>query len=111
MIIESGVALTQEIHDGPFETYTGHGLWAGWQGHFTYSLEGKRLIRIDLDPAVVFFGGGEWELCKRLGGWVEPSNLIGGRKCVWYDASGSDLRREASLFDCAKEGLEIGHDG
>ena len=23
--------LTQEIHDGPFETYTGHGLWAAWQ--------------------------------------------------------------------------------
>ena len=52
VIIESGVALTQEIHDGPFETYTGHGLWAGWQGHFTYSLEGKSLIRIDLDPAL-----------------------------------------------------------
>jgi hypothetical protein len=52
VIIESGVALTQEIHDGPFETYTGHGLWAGWQGHFSYSLEGKSLIRIDLDPAL-----------------------------------------------------------
>ena len=52
VIIESGVALTQEIHDGPFETYTGHGLWAGWQGEFTYSLKQKRLIRIDLDPAL-----------------------------------------------------------
>jgi hypothetical protein len=52
VIIESGVALTQEIHDGPFETYTGHGLWSGWQGHHTYSLEGKRLVRIDLDPAL-----------------------------------------------------------
>jgi len=52
VIIESGVALTQEVHDGPFETYTGHGLWAGWLGHFTYSLEGKSLIRIDLDPAL-----------------------------------------------------------
>lgn len=52
VIIESGVALTQEIHDGPLETYTGHGLWAAWQGHSTYSLEGKSLIRIDLDPAL-----------------------------------------------------------
>lgn len=50
LIIESAVALTQEIHDGPFETYTGHGLWSAWQGHYTYSLEGKTLVRIDLDP-------------------------------------------------------------
>lgn len=50
VIIESGVVLTQEIHDGPFETYTGHGLWSAWQGHYSYSLEGKSLIRIDLDP-------------------------------------------------------------
>lgn len=52
VIIESGVVLTQEIHDGPFETYTGHGLWSAWQGHYSYSLEGKSLIRIDLDPAL-----------------------------------------------------------
>jgi hypothetical protein len=52
VIIESGVALTQEIHDGPFETYTGHGLWSAWQGHFSFSLAGKTLIRIDLDPAL-----------------------------------------------------------
>lgn len=50
VIIESAVALTQEIHDGPFEMHTGHGLWAAWDGQRTYSLEGKRLIRIDLDP-------------------------------------------------------------
>ncbi|MGC9327431.1 MAG: hypothetical protein ACP5I1_07335 [Candidatus Hinthialibacter sp.] len=50
VIIESGVALTQEIHDGPLERYTGHGLWSSWLGHFTYTLEGKKLIRIDLDP-------------------------------------------------------------
>ena len=50
VIIESAVALTQEIHDGPFETYTGHGIWADWDGFPTYSLEGKSLIRIDLDP-------------------------------------------------------------
>ncbi len=52
VIIESAVALTQEIHDGPFETHTGHGIWADWQGHPTYSLEAKKLIRIDLDPAL-----------------------------------------------------------
>jgi hypothetical protein len=49
VIIESAVALTQEIHDGPFECYTGHGIWAWWQGEHTYSLKGKSLIRFDLD--------------------------------------------------------------
>jgi hypothetical protein len=52
VIIESGVALTQEIHDGPFETYTGHGIWSHWEGYETYSLKDKVLIRIDLDPAL-----------------------------------------------------------
>jgi hypothetical protein len=64
VIIESGVALTQEIHDGPFETYTGHGIWAGWDGGFTYSLQGRTLVRIDLDPSLekvcrIEKGGGE----------------------------------------------------
>ena len=49
VIIESAVALTQEIHDGPFESYTGHGIWSWWRGMHTYSLKGKTLIRIDLD--------------------------------------------------------------
>jgi len=49
ILIESAIALTQEIHDGPFETYTGHGVWAGWDGYQTTSLEGKTLVRIDLD--------------------------------------------------------------
>lgn len=49
VIIESAVALTQEIHDGPFETYTGHGIWSWWQGQSVYSLKGKTLIRFDLD--------------------------------------------------------------
>lgn len=52
VIIESAVVLTQEIHDGPFETYTGHGIWAAWQGKETFSLKGKRLVRIDLDPVL-----------------------------------------------------------
>ena len=50
VIIESAIALSQEIHDGPFETYTGHGIWAAWDHSPTYSLEGKTLVRIDLDP-------------------------------------------------------------
>lgn len=52
VIIESAVALTQEVHDGPFECYTGHGLWSAWQGRFHYALEGKTLVRMDLDPAL-----------------------------------------------------------
>jgi hypothetical protein len=50
VIIESALALAQEIHDGPFELYTGHGIWSAWRQRFTYSLEKKTLIRIDLDP-------------------------------------------------------------
>ncbi len=50
VLIESAVVLTQEIHDGPYEVYTGHGIWATWDGYKTYSLEGKTLVRIDLDP-------------------------------------------------------------
>ena len=49
VIVESAVALTQEIHDGPFETYTGHGIWSWWQGQPVFSLENKTLIRFDLD--------------------------------------------------------------
>jgi len=50
VIIESALALSQEIHDGPFERFTGHGIWADWEGGWTYSLARKKLIRIDLDP-------------------------------------------------------------
>jgi hypothetical protein len=50
VIIESAIALSQEIHDGPFETYTGHGIWTAWDHLPTYSLEGKTLVRFDLDP-------------------------------------------------------------
>ena len=49
IIIESAVVLTQEIHDGPFETYTGHGIWPHWLGFNTYRLQDKTIIRIDLD--------------------------------------------------------------
>ena len=49
VIIESALALAQEVHDGPFETYTGHGIWSMWDGEEIYRLLGKKLIRIDLD--------------------------------------------------------------
>jgi hypothetical protein len=50
VILESAIALSQEVHDGPYETYTGHGIWSAWDNDFSYSLEGKMLVRIDLDP-------------------------------------------------------------
>ena len=68
VIIESGIALSQEIHDGPFETYTGHGIWSAWDGIDTYSLKDKSLIRIDLDPNLERV----WEL-ERSGGEVQGS--------------------------------------
>ena len=49
VIIESAIALTQEIHDGPFETYTGHGIWQRRNKKWTFSLRDKKLIRIDMD--------------------------------------------------------------
>jgi len=52
LVVESGLALAQEIHDGPFETFTGHGLWAGFQGEPTFSLKDKKFVRIDLDPTL-----------------------------------------------------------
>ncbi len=50
VVVESAIALAQEIHDGPFELHTGHGIWSAWQHRPTFSLEHKSLIRIDLDP-------------------------------------------------------------
>lgn len=50
VIVESAIALAQEIHDGPFELHTGHGIWSAWQKRPVFSLEGKCLVRIDLDP-------------------------------------------------------------
>ena len=50
VIIESALALSQEVHDGPFERFTGHGVWADWEGGWTYSLADTKIVRIDLDP-------------------------------------------------------------
>ena len=63
VIIESGVALTQEIHDGPFETWTGHGIWPAWEGMSTYSLRGRTLARIDLDKNLEL----AWQYQRRSG--------------------------------------------
>ena len=52
LLMESGLALAQEIHDGPFELYTGHGIWARHEGRPTFSLEQKHVVRIDLDPHI-----------------------------------------------------------
>ncbi len=68
VIIESAIALSQEIHDGPFETYTGHGIWAAWDGLGTYSLEGKTLVRFDLDPNLER----AWEM-ERTGAHVQEA--------------------------------------
>jgi len=68
VIIESGIALSQEIHDGPFETYTGHGIWSAWGGHGTFSLKDKVLVRIDLDPNLEKV----WEV-EKLDGEVQRS--------------------------------------
>lgn len=90
VIIESAVALTQEIHDGPFELYTGHGLWSAWQGHFAYSLEAKKLIRIDLDPALD-------EICRieKEGGAVQSAIADGLPKTKMFKVP---FRMEMSGF-------------
>ncbi len=90
VIIESGVALTQEIHDGPFETHTGHGLWSAWQGHFSYSLAGKSLIRIDLDPTLERV----WQI-ERQGGAVQSAIADGLPKTKMFKVP---FRMEMSGF-------------
>ncbi|HVN03831.1 MAG TPA: deoxyhypusine synthase family protein [Bryobacteraceae bacterium] len=90
VIIESAIALTQEIHDGPFETYTGHGIWASWDGLPTYSLEGKTLVRIDLDPNLER----AWQL-ERSGCEVQKAVNLGLPKTK---TTGIPFRMEMSGF-------------
>lgn len=99
VIIESAVALTQEVHDGPFELYTGHGLWAAWQGQPTYSLEGKTLVRIDLDPALEQV----WE-AERKGSAVQEAINKGLPKTKLFDVP---FRMEMSGFARLEGSLPI----
>jgi hypothetical protein len=99
VIVESGVALTQEIHDGPLERYTGHGLWSAWQGHFTYSLEGKTIIRIDLDPAL----DRAWRI-EREGGSVQKAIADGQPKTKLFKIP---FRMEMSGFARLPNSLPI----
>lgn len=99
VIIESGVALTQEIHDGPLERYTGHGLWSAWLGHFTYSLEGKTIIRIDLDPAL----DRAWRI-ERDGGAVQKAIADGQPKTKLFKIP---FRMEMSGFARLPNSLPI----
>ncbi len=90
VIVESAIALSQEIHDGPFETYTGHGIWAAWDHMPTYSLEGKTLIRIDLDSNLER----AWEL-ERSGAGVQDAVNQGLPKTK---STGIPFRMEMSGF-------------
>lgn len=90
VIIESALALAQEIHDGPFETYTGHGIWARYHHVPTYSLRGKKLIRIDLDPALEKV----WEK-EREGGDVQAAINEGKPKTKLFNVP---FRMEMSGF-------------
>jgi hypothetical protein len=99
LIIESGVALTQEIHDGPLETYTGHGIWSAWEGEVTYSLRGKTLVRIDLDPNLERV----WQL-ERSGAQVQQSIDMGLPKTKTFQVP---FRMEMSGFARLESSIPI----
>lgn len=90
VIIESALALAQEIHDGPFELYTGHGIWAAWAKRPVYSLREKVLTRIDLDPNLESV----W-LKERAGGDVQEAINRGLPKTK---LTGTPFRMEMSGF-------------
>ena len=90
VLVESAIALSQEIHDGPFETYTGHGMWAAWDHLPTYSLEGKILVRIDLDSNLE----AAWN-CERQGSAVQRAVNQGLPKTK---QTGMPFRMEMSGF-------------
>jgi hypothetical protein len=99
VIIESAVALTQEIHDGPFETYTGHGIWADWMGYHTYSLKDKTLIRIDMDANLK----AAWDL-EKSGGVIQQAVDRGLPKTK---LSGIPFRMEMSAFSRLETSLPV----
>lgn len=99
VIIESGVALTQEIHDGPFETYTGHGIWSAWEGIDTFSLKEKTLARIDLDPTLEDV----WRL-EKSGGSVQKSINEGAPKTKTFKVP---FRMEMSGFARLESSIPI----
>lgn len=99
ILIESAIALTQEIHDGPFETYTGHGVWAGWDGYPTTRLEGKTLVRIDLDPNLLR----AWEL-QRSDSMVQAAIDKGLPKTK---LTGIPFRMEMSGFSRLESSLPV----
>ena len=99
VIIESAVAYTQEVHDGPFELYLGHGLWGAWEGYFTYRLEDKVLIRIDLDPQLEQ----AWRL-EREGGSIQRAIDQGLPKTK---STGIPFRMEMSGFTRLEGSLPI----
>jgi len=102
IIVESGVALTQEIHDGPFETYTGHGIWSAWEGAKTFSLKGKTLIRIDLDPNLEK----AWQM-ERKGGSVQKAIDEGLPKTKFLEVP---FRMEMSGFARLEDSIPIRED-
>jgi len=102
VIVESGVALTQEIHDGPFETYTGHGIWSAWEGAKTFSLKGKTLIRIDLDPNLEK----AWQM-ERKGGSVQKAIDEGLPKTKFLEVP---FRMEMSGFARLEDSIPIRED-
>ncbi len=98
-VIESAVALTQEIHDGPFECYTGHGIWPNWDGYRTYSLKEKVLVRIDLDVNLK----DAW-IKERESGMVQKSINMGKPKTK---VLGVPFRMEMSGFARLEQSVPI----
>ncbi len=99
VVIESALALAQEVHDGPFETYTGHGIWAPTTSTPSYTLAGKHLIRIDLDPNLQTV----WEQ-ERAGGAVQAAINQGKPKTKMFKVP---FRMEMSGFARLENSLPI----
>jgi hypothetical protein len=99
VLVESAIALCQEIHDGPFETFTGHGLWSAWQGEWSFSLAEKTLIRIDLDENLQ-------RICDRESRQSEISQAV-NRGLPKAKSTGIPFRMEMSGFARHPKSLPI----